>query len=66
MSHYNSDFLQINFGFPFQKLCNQMIETDGGNVYGYSENYQHALSSDIQFLGEETGLQEIKADSFWI
>ncbi|BFL17349.1 hypothetical protein K190097F3_28500 [Enterocloster clostridioformis] len=40
MSHYNSDFLQINFGFPFQKLCNQMIETDGGNVYGYSENYQ--------------------------
>ena len=40
MSHYNSDFLQINFGFPFQKLCNQMIETDRGNVYGYSENYQ--------------------------
>lgn len=25
-----------------------------------------ALVPDIQFLGEETGLQEIKADSFWI
>ena len=25
-----------------------------------------ALAPDIQFLGEETGLQEIKADSFWI
>ena len=25
-----------------------------------------ALEPDIQFLGEETGLQEIKADSFWI
>lgn len=25
-----------------------------------------ALALDIQFLGEETGLQEIKADSFWI
>ena len=24
------------------------------------------LAPDIQFLGEETGLQEIKADSFWI
>ena len=25
-----------------------------------------ALAPDIQFLGEETGLQEIRADSFWI
>ena len=25
-----------------------------------------ALAPDIQFLGEETGLQEINADSFWI
>lgn len=25
-----------------------------------------ALAPDIQFLGEETGLKEIKADSFWI
>ena len=24
------------------------------------------LAPDIQFLGEETGLQEMKADSFWI
>ncbi len=24
------------------------------------------LAPDIQFLGEETGLQEIKADCFWI
>ncbi len=25
-----------------------------------------ALAPDIQFLGEETGLQEMKAESFWI
>lgn len=25
-----------------------------------------ALAPDIQFFGEETGLQEINADSFWI
>ena len=31
--------------------------------YGYE---LFALAPDIQFLGEETGLQEMQADCFWI
>ena len=35
-------------------------------VQNFLKKELFALAPDIQFLGEETGLQEIKADSFWI
>ena len=36
------------------------------SVQDFLKKELFALAPDIQFLGEETGLQEIKADSFWI
>lgn len=35
-------------------------------VQNFLKKELFALAPDIQFLGEETGLQEIKADRFWI
>ena len=35
-------------------------------VQNFLKKEMFALAPDIQFLGEETGLQEIKADCFWI
>lgn len=35
-------------------------------VQDYLKEGLHSLAPDIQFLGEETGLQEITGDSFWI
>ena len=35
-------------------------------VQDFLEKELFALAPDIQFLGEETGLQEMKAESFWI
>lgn len=35
-------------------------------VQNFLKKELFALAPDIQFLGEETGLQEIKADCFWI
>ena len=35
-------------------------------VQNFLKKELFALAPDIQFLGEETGLQEIDADSFWI
>ena len=36
------------------------------SVQDFLKKELFALAPDIQFLGEETGLQEINADSFWI
>lgn len=35
-------------------------------VQNFLKKELFSLAPDIQFLGEETGLQEMKADSFWI
>ena len=35
-------------------------------VQDYLKDKLYALAPDIQFLGEETGLQEMTGDSFWI
>ena len=35
-------------------------------VQNFLKKELFALAPNIQFLGEETGLQEIKGDSFWI
>ena len=35
-------------------------------VQNYLKKELSALAPDIQFLGKETGLQEMKAESFWI
>ena len=35
-------------------------------VQNFLKKELFALAPDIQFLGEETGLQEMKAESFWI